>query len=150
MNDLFQFEAEFSASLRCIPMQVRYKLDICRIKLKLLQWNRFSAEERHQLLKLPCQTPEEIQSYRSFLRQLIEAKTGEAAAELPIEADPNWQKDSIIADSVHEKAREVGICLTMAQWVALSPIQRFALIKLSRSNHENRNFLPALREFQVG
>ncbi|HEY9298982.1 MAG TPA: nitrate reductase associated protein, partial [Phormidium sp.] len=25
----FQFEADFVNSLRCIPMQVRYKLDTC-------------------------------------------------------------------------------------------------------------------------
>jgi hypothetical protein len=35
------------------------------------------------------------------------------------------------------------------QWAALSPLQRFALIKLSRSSHENSNFLPALKEFQL-
>lgn len=149
MNDLFQFEAEFANSLQCIPMQVRYKLDMCGIKLKLPQWNRFLAEERHKLLKMPCQTPEEIQSYRLFLQQLIEAKTGGTATELPVEANTDWQNDSMIPDSINEKAKEVGICLTSAQWSGLSPIQRFALIKLSRSSHENRNFLPALREFKI-
>ncbi len=37
VNSLFQFEADFVASLRCIPIQVRYKLDTCGIKLKLVQ-----------------------------------------------------------------------------------------------------------------
>ncbi|MEN9210118.1 MAG: nitrate reductase associated protein [Thermostichus sp. DG02_2_bins_29] len=32
-------------------------------------------------------------------------------------------------------------------WKNLEDLQRFALIKLSRSNHENKNFLPALQEF---
>ncbi|GAB4372301.1 MAG: nitrate reductase associated protein [Elainellaceae cyanobacterium] len=149
MNDFFRFEAEFADSLRCIPMQVRYKLDTCGIKLKLPQWNRFSTEDRYQLLKQPCRTPEEVQSYKSFLQQLIAAKTGEMATELPIDTAPDWQNDATIPDSVQEKAKEVGVCLTLAQWVVLSPIQRFALIKLSRSSHENRNFLPALKEFQV-
>ncbi|WP_439648941.1 nitrate reductase associated protein [Leptolyngbya ohadii] len=31
----------------------------------------------------------------------------------------------------------------------LTAMQRFALIKLSRSQHENKNFLPALREFNL-
>ncbi|NEQ62650.1 MAG: nitrate reductase associated protein, partial [Moorea sp. SIO4A1] len=31
----------------------------------------------------------------------------------------------------------------------LTPIQRFALIKLTRPSHENKNFLPALKEFQL-
>jgi hypothetical protein len=32
----------------------------------------------------------------------------------------------------------------------LTPLQRFALIKLTRSQHENNNFLPALIEFGLG
>jgi hypothetical protein len=34
-----------------------------------------------------------------------------------------------------------------SQWAALTPLQRFALIKLTRDNHDNVNFAPAMREF---
>ncbi len=39
MNDtgMFDFESDFVASLRCIPMCVRFKLDLCEIKLSLRQ-----------------------------------------------------------------------------------------------------------------
>ncbi|MGB0562374.1 MAG: nitrate reductase associated protein, partial [Spirulinaceae cyanobacterium] len=37
--------------------------------------------------------------------------------------------------------------ISLTQWQALRPDQRFALIKLSRPGHENRNFLPAMQEF---
>jgi len=50
---------------------------------------------------------------------------------------------------VQEKASELGVALTLTQWATLSADQRFALIKLSRSAHEHRNFLPALWEFQI-
>lgn len=36
---------------------------------------------------------------------------------------------------------------TATQWAALLPLQRFALVKLARSRHENENFVPAMREF---
>jgi hypothetical protein len=33
------------------------------------------------------------------------------------------------------------------QWSALTRLQRFALIKLTRDNHDNVNFIPAMMEF---
>lgn len=148
-TNFFQFEADFVDSLRCIPMQVRLKLDTCGIKLKLPQWHRFSAQERETLVDLPCQTEAEITTYRELLQRLVLQYTGEAASELPIDPDPDWQNVNEIAPSVREKAREIGVEITQQQWAGLTPEQRFALIKLSRSNHENRNFLPALQEFNL-
>ena len=58
MNDtaLFAFEDDFVASLRCVPMAVRFKLDACGVKLSLRQWSRFSQAERRELLLAPCET----------------------------------------------------------------------------------------------
>ncbi|NET53376.1 MAG: hypothetical protein F6K09_33390 [Merismopedia sp. SIO2A8] len=64
MTHFFQFEADFVNSLRCIPMQVRFKLDTCGIKLKLIQWHNFNQQERQALVEMPCTTPAEIQAYR--------------------------------------------------------------------------------------
>jgi hypothetical protein len=57
--------------------------------------------------------------------------------------------ESKIPNSILDRATALGINLKLPQWVALSPSQRFALIKLSRPSHENSNFLPALREFNL-
>jgi hypothetical protein len=145
----FQFEADFVDSLRCIPMQVRLKLDTCGIKLKLAQWHRFKEEERQDLVNLPCETEAEVQTYRQRLQRLILERTGESATELAIDPHPAWKNAETVADSVQAKATEIGVTITPFQWANLSPAQRFALIKLSRSNHENANFLPALHEFQI-
>lgn len=143
----FQFEADFVDSLRCIPMQVRLKLDTCGIKLKLSHWHQFDSEERQALVKMPCSTQDEIQSYREFLRRLVLEQTGVSAVDLPIEPDPAWMDEATIPTGVQDRAQEAGIIITLEQWTVLTPLQRFALIKLSRSSHENRNFLPALSEF---
>lgn len=148
-TNFFQFEADFVESLRCIPMQVRLKLDTCGIKLKLPQWHLFSSQERETLVNLPCKTEEEIKIYRELLQQLVLQHTGETATELPVDRDPAWKKANEIAPSVREKAREIGVEITQQQWAGLTSEQRFALIKLSRSSHENRNFLPALQEFNL-
>lgn len=98
------------------------------------------------LLDLPCQTPQQVQTYRETLQELVEQATGEKATDLPVETNPDWENDLIIPDSVNAKAQEVGIPFTLAKWAKLEAIQRFVLIKLSRSSHENRNFVPALKE----
>jgi hypothetical protein len=143
----FQFESDFVASLRCIPMVVRFKLDTCGIKLKLEHWHRFIEKDRQQLVHLPCETAQNIAAYRQYVCALVLQYTQTPASNLPIEEHPAWLNALNIPDSVQDKANSVGAKLTLEQWQALVPLQRFALIKLSRSSHENRNFLPALREF---
>lgn len=149
MVQFFQFEADFVDSLRCIPMQVRLKLDTCGIKLKLPQWHRFSPEERQALVDLPCTTESEIQAYRELLQRLVKERAGVAATDLPVETNPEWLNTSTVPTSIQQQAQEIGVTITLDQWAALTPEQRFALIKLSRSDHENENFLPAIKEFHL-
>ncbi len=149
MAHFFNFEADFVDSLRCIPMQVRMKLDTCGVKLKLTHWNQFTQQERLELVEMPCTTAEEIQAYRQYLQQLVTQKTGTPASDLPVDSHPAWMDATTIPPEVQEKAQELEVSLTTQQWATLNPAQRFALIKLSRPSHENKNFLPALKEFQL-
>ncbi|MGF1481650.1 MAG: nitrate reductase associated protein [Cyanophyceae cyanobacterium] len=147
MSDFFRFEADFVDSLRCIPMVVRMKLDTCGVKLKLHHWNQLTSEERQTLVAMPCTTSAESEGYRDFLQHLVTQKTGAPAGELAV--DSPWMDASTIPVNVQEKAAEYGAAVSLSQWAALTPLQRFALIKLSRPSHENANFLPALKEFQL-
>ncbi|BCL35500.1 nitrate reductase associated protein [Nostoc sp. MS1] len=149
MTVFFKFEADFVDSLRCIPMQVRYKLDTCGIKLKLSDWNHMTQVERGALVKLPCSTVTEIQAYQEYLQQLIIKNTGTPPTNLPIEPEPAWLNSSTVPDSIQDKAQEIGLTITLSQWANLTTLQRFALIKLSRSGHENHNFPKAIAEFNL-
>ena len=149
MTTFFDFEQDFIESLRCIPMIVRYKLDTCGVKLKLHHWNNFNQEERQSLVEYPCQTSTEIEKYRQYLQGLVHQQTGEYAKELTIEPQPAWLNKEEIPVNVQEKAHECNLQLTLSQWQNLNDIERFVLIKLSRSSHENRNFLPACKEFNL-
>jgi hypothetical protein len=145
----FQFEADFVGTLQCIPMLVRMKLDNCGVKLKLVHWNQFNQSERETLVDLPCTTPSQCQTYGKWLQNLIIAKTGQPAKELDIDPHPPWLNETKIPDSVQTKAQEHHVSLSLEQWFNLKPAQRFALIKLSRPSHENKNFMPALQEFGI-
>jgi hypothetical protein len=143
---MFQFEADFVESLRCIPMEVRYKLDTCGVKLKLEHWNQFTHDEKQALVDQPCEPGEGAIAYRDFLQRLVTAYTGNPAKELTIDPHPPWDATTI-PEQVQKKAEELNLILSPDQWASLQPLQRFALIKLSRPSHENRNFPAAMREF---
>ncbi|GAB4210243.1 MAG: nitrate reductase associated protein [Synechococcales cyanobacterium] len=143
----FHFEHDFIKTLRCIPMSVRQKLDLSGVKLKLHQWGAFSLDQRQTLVTLPCTTATEINHYREYLCQMIEITCQEPAKCFTPDRDPSWQQGDHIPAEVREKALQEGITLTLAFWQTLTPLQRFALVKLSRPSHENANFWPALTEF---
>ena len=145
----FEFEADFVEALRCIPMQVRLKLDTCGIKLKLQDWNHFNQAERQSLVELPCLTQAEIIDYREKLNQVLIQQTGKPGTDLAVDEHPPWMDAATVPVSVSAKAQELGVTITLGQWASLQPLQRFALIKLSRSSHENKNFIPALQEFHL-
>lgn len=147
MSNFFKFEDDFVDSLRCIPMEVRFKLDNCGVKLKLSHWHQFTEQERQTLVERECTSKQERQEYREFLQNLIIEKTGTPAKELPIEDNPDWMKEKEIPETVETKAAESNVNITVEQWQKLTPLQRFALIKLSRPSHENKNFYPAIQEF---
>ncbi|MFT8808881.1 nitrate reductase associated protein [Gluconobacter sp.] len=147
---IFRFERDFSASLRCIPMIARQKLDLVGVKLSLRQWSRFTREERGQLAELPCETSAEQDVYRGFVVQLIEARSDEPPVWLATQSFEDWQEATRIPEMVKGQALADGVAApTAAQWKALTPLQRFALVKLARSKHENENFVPAMQEFGI-
>jgi hypothetical protein len=150
MNDctLFAFEDDFVATLRCIPMAVRFKLDACEVKVSLRQWSRFTPDERRALLMQPCQAQDDVDAYRTYLLGLIGERANGAALGLPPGSTVAWDQ----TDATPEAVRLFARCVRApppsdAQWAALTPLQRFVLLKLSRDNHDNVNFIPALREF---
>jgi hypothetical protein len=147
MAEFFQFEADFVQSLRCIPMQVRYHLDTCGIKLKLPQWEKFDLTDRQQLAERTTNNAAEIQQYRELLIEMIRSRTNETATELAIDPAPAWSDLTAVPTPIKSRCSQADREISLEQWVRLSPLQRFALFKLCGSSHEQNNFLPALNEF---
>ncbi|MES2033933.1 MAG: nitrate reductase associated protein [Pseudomonadota bacterium] len=145
---LFAFEADFVATLRCIPMAVRMKLDRSGIKLTLRQWSRFTLEDRHILLTSPCDMPHEVGLYRAKLVWLVALRSGEEAKALAEAPVALWEAAGAPPPVVADYARVIGVEPPTARaWTGLSELERFTLIKLTRDNHDNVNFLPAMVEF---
>jgi hypothetical protein len=146
--EIFQFEKDFAGALYCIPMVVRRKLDRCGVKVSLKQWNRFTLEEREQMVAQSCETPEEVDAYARYVVEAIERRTNEPAQLLERDDGAEWNGASRVPERVVDYSMERGVRPpTTEQWAALTPLQRFAIFKLTRPGHSNENFVPAMREF---
>lgn len=143
----FQFETDFVDTLRCIPMCVRFKLDMAGVKLKLGEWSKLTAAERAYVASLPVDTKAVTQTFRNVIVILTRISSG-AIPSLMDPVPPDWNADEV-PEQVAEKAVSLGVTVPPEAWRRLDELERFALMKLSRPGHEGKNFGPALEEFGV-
>lgn len=144
---LFTFERDLAERLACVPMAVRFKLDVAGVKISLKDWVRLVPAERQELLGLRFDGPREVDEFRARITVLVRERTGTAPPPMPLDDPPSWETGGQVPAPVQSKAAEVGVSISDQAWSGLSPLRRFALVKLSRARHDNANFLPALREF---
>lgn len=144
----FKFEEDFiEDGMRCIPMIVRFKLDACGIKLKLSEWSKFSINERELLSEIKCEQKFELEFYRNYLQQLVYNYNGKKAAELTIDEDPAWSHVNEIPFLLKQELAKYHWRISLLQWKSLTNLKRFALMKLCKPGHENKNFPKAIKEF---
>jgi len=143
---LFDFERDFQNDLRCIPMVVRHRLDLCGIKMSLKEWVKLGPEQRAEVVAYADDDPAR---FADALIERVERVMGAPPARCAIEVAPPWADADRIPDEVVGKATAEGVALTRREWAGLAPLQRFALYKLARSSHKNENFVPACHEFGI-
>ncbi len=146
----FRFEEDFMEDgIRCIPMIVRLKLDLSGVKLKLAEWCRFSVDERSMFADLPCVTEEECRRYKQLLVAAVQKYTGMMPSFIPVVLAPVWTDTGMIYQPVNDQAAIYNRYIMLSEWRALTDLQRFALVKLCRPGHENKNFIKAMNEFAL-
>ena len=146
--EYFDFEEDFiEENVRCIPMIARFKMDAAGIKVKLSEWSRFKKEERIELALKPCGNKGEAALYNNYLAELIRKRANAEATVLPANNAPAWANLKEIPELLQQRAREFNWEITNEQWSGLTNLQRFALTRLYRSGHENKNFPRAMKEF---
>ena len=142
----FNFEADFTADLRCIPMAVRRKLDLAGVKLKLMHWSELDEAERAELLAW-ADDAAAIEALRHHLMTRSAALSAGQAKDLPRPDAEPWQQAEQLPDVLAASCAQLGLELPSAGWGELTELQRFALVKLSHPGHEHRNLPRALAEF---
>ena len=78
----------------------------------------------------------------------VRERKAEPAQLLERDNGAQWNDTSSVPQPVVDYSIERDVTPpTPAQWAKLSPLQRFAIFKLTRPGHTNENFVPAMREF---
>jgi hypothetical protein len=147
--EYFNFEQDFMEdNIRCIPMIVRFKLDACGIKLKLKEWSKMNLGERENLANYSIESEEQLQKYQMYLEGLILNYTGHKPTYLANDQQNySWLLTDQLPYQVQSKLVELKMNLSIGQWKDLSVLKRYALLKLTRPGHENKNFPKAMIEF---
>ena len=146
--EYFRFEEDFvEANMRCIPMIVRFKMDLAGIKLKLIEWVKFTNSEKLRLAVSPAENPEQIRHYKLMLNRMIFEHTGQTGTSMEINQHPAWSVTDHVPEQLSIHLSGLNRSINRNQWKSLTDLQRFALLKLMREGHENKNFPKALFEF---
>ncbi len=149
LTHIFAFEFDFGERLICLPMAVRYKLDTAGIKLHLKEWVSLSEEQRHEFLAFPFRRAEDVEAFASRVNAVVEARGGRPPDTFSPAAAPEWLDAAQVPEAVRVRSAVLGLSVPVAHWQRFSPLQRFALIKLSRPKHDAEKLRPALAEFGV-
>lgn len=145
----FQFERDFMEDgIRCIPMAARLRLDLCGIKLRLSEWSKMTDGEKMKVAMWPYDVHGAMEECREYLKALVLERTGKEATVLLDSSSWQWGDTSRVPEAVEVKMAEFNWTLSLREWRAFTEIQRFALVKLTRPGHENRNFPKAVTEFR--
>lgn len=142
----FGFEREFEATLDCMPMSVRLKLDLCGLKLGLEDWRALSRASRETVLDARCESAGDEQRLRQFLELTIADSGGVAPARIEVDCRA-WQDRAKVPARVSGAVEASGAAsLSGLAWGTLNDLQRFALCKIATSG-PLRSLRPALTEF---
>jgi hypothetical protein len=147
MARTFSFEREILESLELVPLTVRRKLDLARIKLSLEGWQALSIADRRALVEAQVEGAEDEASVFAFERLVIAAaeRAGVTVAKLAAEAQHPWRAKAA-PDAVRAKLAELGVSLDAATWASLDDDARFALVHFAKDARREDRLRAAIVE----
>ena len=150
-TDFYPFEPPEASSLLLIPLRVRYKLDCAGIRLRLMQWQALTHDEKIQLLRLPVATPQDRSAYKDALARMVSRLGSTELAEEPMTGEEGWRNTLAWPGVVVSQCEAQDLELPpLLHWQALIEPDRHALFVLARSNHSQREFAAAMALFCGG
>jgi molybdenum cofactor biosynthesis protein MoaC len=125
---VYAFE-EIDESLKLLPLAARRALDVVGVKVSLAAWQTLSQGVRRELAQLGCAPLVNVDAVKALLD-----RTGVVREEIEVVPEP----------AAHEvpaallEALGPGRPLAPAAWVALNPLDRYALAKVAARGREQR------------
>lgn len=148
MYRCFAFEGEVHASLDCVPLVVRRKLDLAELKISLAGWQTLSRAERLALCHLPVDTEGDLAVYIEVLRGFA----ARAEVDLPPLPGPRVHRAAWSSAAVCAQLRaRLGAARDPGENVidGLTEEERYAIFKLADPKREPAKLTALLRELGI-
>ena len=146
MYKRFAFEGDIHASLDCVPLTVRRKLDLAGLKISLSGWQQLARDERLCLCHLPVDASEDLAIYREVL--LAFCRRREISYKLledPVVDARAWNA-ATVPPGLRERTAALNAQLDDAAWSQLDEESRYALLKLADPKRSPDKLTAALVE----
>lgn len=141
----FAFEGDIHASLACVPLTVRRKLDLAGLKISLAGWQSLPRHERLALCHLPVDTAEEVAVYTEVLRGCAE-RAGVPLTPLPAVTPEAWSAEAAVE---RVRSRLGPGAVDEAAVARLDEEARYALCKLAEPSREPAKLITLARELGI-
>lgn len=128
MYPQYAFEGDIHASLDCVPMAVRRKLDLARLKISLAGWQALDRADRLALCHLPVDGDGDLAIYVEVL-QAFAARVGTVLTALP-SPDLRWRSATLAPDIAFRFEQE-AVPYDASAWTHLDEDARYAIVKLA-------------------
>ena len=130
----FDFERDMYATLSCVPLAVRRKLDLAGLKISLADWQGLPRADRLALCHLQVDTPEDLDVYREVFRDFA-ARAGATLKRLPDLTPAEWAPGEVPA-RVAARAAELGRAVEIDAWRNLGEEARYCLWKYASTKDD--------------
>jgi hypothetical protein len=143
----FSFERDLLGTLELVPLTVRRKLDLARLKVSLAGWQALPLASRRALTEALVDDDASVAAFARTLRELAVAASVELVALPRVEGHP-WRGETPPAD-VGARVTALGGGLGSAVWRGLDDDARFAILHLARDPRREDRLRAALVELGV-
>ena len=144
MDTRFRFEGEAAASLEYMPLDLRRKLDLARLRLSLASWQAMPLDDRASLCAQEVTDDAGVGAFRERVIALARA-VGQEVPDAP-EVAAVWREASA-PEGVVARAAALGLDVDLTRWASLDEPRRYALHRLADPRKQTDKFRSALEEF---
>lgn len=149
MSYQFKFEEEVYSEIEPIPFSTQYRMDAVGVKIRPQTWNVLSKETKFLFSHLPVKTDKDKECYRTYLLYLLKRRRRLVflinEEQMAVER-AEWENLVYVPVPVYKMIVDLSYTLSLRDWVQLSDLNRYVLVKLSKGQFDRTYLDKALME----
>jgi hypothetical protein len=149
MSYEFKFETEVQSGMESIPFATQYRMDSIGVRIRPETWNVLSKEARLLFSHLSVKTDKDKECYRTYLLYLLKRRrrTVFVMSEEQAERErAEWENLTYVPVQVYKMVVDLDYTLSLRDWIKMSDLNRYILVKLSKARHTKDYLDKALME----